>query len=69
VGKTLTILNHSNTSQELFEGQQCDRNGGNCVLLPARRLYPGIRWDQELPYETIVTYKVAVGDRVSILTV
>jgi P pilus assembly chaperone PapD len=37
--------------------------------LPGKRLYPGTTWEQPLPYRTPVTYKVAVGDRVSILEI
>jgi Mat/Ecp fimbriae periplasmic chaperone len=68
-GQTLTFFNASNTSHELFEGRQCDASGENCVTLPGRRLYPGIRWDQQLPYSTTVTYKDAVGERVSGLAI
>ena len=65
VGSKLVLTNSSNTSQELFDGKQCDAAGAQCKALPSRRLYPNMEWAQELPYETRVTYKVAIGDRIS----
>lgn len=64
-GTRLVVVNRSNTSQELFEGRQCDAAGGACRALAGRRLYPGTEWAQDLPYGTAVTYRVAVGERIS----
>lgn len=60
-GKTLTLRNAGNTGQELFDGKQCDAAGQDCRDLPARRLYPGVTWQQTLPFDTPVTYKAKVG--------
>lgn len=60
-GATLTLRNAGNTAQELFDGQQCDASGKDCRALPAKRLYPGATWRQELPFATQVTYKAAIG--------
>jgi P pilus assembly chaperone PapD len=64
-GARLVIANRSNTSQELFDGRQCDAAGRECRALTGRRLYPGTEWAQDLPYGTPVTYRVAVGERIS----
>ena len=53
------------TSQELFDGRQCDGTGGECRALIGSRLYPGRQWEQMLPYAGPVTYQVAVGDQIS----
>lgn len=63
-GTELVLTNHSNTAQELFDGEQCDASGANCQALPARRLYPGVEWKQILPYETAASYKVGIGRRI-----
>jgi len=63
-GKTLTLRNAGNTGQELFEGKQCDAAGKDCRDLPARRLYPGVTWQQTLPFDTPVTYKAGTGGKV-----
>jgi P pilus assembly chaperone PapD len=60
-GNTLLLRNNGNSAIELFEGGQCDAEGENCQLLPAKRLYPGAVWQQTLPYETKVSYKSAIG--------
>jgi P pilus assembly chaperone PapD len=59
--RALTLTNAGNTSQELFDGRQCDTAGKDCRPLPAKRLYPGAVWKQMLPFATQVTYKSAVG--------
>lgn len=64
-GGRLVIENRSNTSQELFDGRQCDGTGGECRALIGSRLYPGRQWEQMLPYAGPVTYQVAVGDQIS----
>ena len=63
-GRTLTLRNTGNTAQELFDGRQCDAGGGDCRELPARRLYPGASWEQELPFDTPVSYKASIGPTV-----
>jgi P pilus assembly chaperone PapD len=63
-GRTLTLRNDGNTAQELFDGRQCDAAGGNCQALPAKRLYPGAMWEQQLPFDTAVSYKAAIGPTV-----
>ena len=61
-GRTLRLHNASNTSQEVFDGKQCDAEGKNCKTLGANRLYAGADWDQELPYDTPVEYHVTAGN-------
>jgi P pilus assembly chaperone PapD len=60
-GRTLTLTNGGNTAQELFDGKQCDAAGQDCRSLPAKRLYPGVTWQQTLPFDTPVTYKAGIG--------
>ncbi len=60
-GKALVLTNASNTSQELFDGKQCDAAGKDCRALPAKRLYPGATWQQALPFDTPVSYKAGAG--------
>ncbi|HSQ95861.1 MAG TPA: hypothetical protein VLM18_07215 [Croceibacterium sp.] len=60
-GRSLTLTNAGNTAQELFDGKQCDAVGKDCRPLPAKRLYPGVAWQQSLPFDTPVTYKAAIG--------
>jgi P pilus assembly chaperone PapD len=60
-GKSLTLTNAGNTAQELFDGRQCDAAGKDCRDLPAKRLYPGVTWQQALPFDTPVTYKAGIG--------
>jgi len=63
-GRTLSITNAGNTAQELFDGRQCDAAGEDCRALPAKRLYPGVNWEQTLPFDTPVSYKSAMGPRI-----
>ncbi len=63
-GRTLTLRNAGNTSQELFQGRQCDASGKDCRELPGKRLYAGAVWQQTLPFDTPVTYKAAIGPTV-----
>lgn len=61
-GRTLTLRNAGNTNAELYEGRQC--NGPKttaCTDLQARRLYPGQVWQQTLPGDALVDYRVATG--------
>ena len=61
-GQTLSITNEGNTSQEFFEGRQCDAVGKVCAELPAKRLYAGATWTQELPLQSKATYKTAIAE-------
>lgn len=62
-GSKLTVTNNGNASVELAEGKQCDAAGKNCQALPAKRLYAGASWAQQLPLSTNGEYRVksAVG--------
>jgi P pilus assembly chaperone PapD len=60
-GQALILTNAGNTARELFDGNQCDVSGKNCQSLGTKRLYPGATWQQALPFDTPVTYKVAIG--------
>lgn len=62
-GSSLVLRNAGNTNVELFEGQQCDANGANCVEMPAKRLYSGASWRQELTRATPVEYSVKTGSK------
>jgi P pilus assembly chaperone PapD len=63
-GRTLTLRNAGNAAQELFDGRQCDATGGDCRDLPAKRLYPGASWEQQLPFDTPVSYRASIGPTV-----
>lgn len=60
--RMLVLRNGGNSAIELFEGRQCDAEGENCQSLPAKRLYAGAVWEQDLPYETKVSYKSVIGN-------
>jgi P pilus assembly chaperone PapD len=64
-GHRLIIKNESNTAHELSGGEQCDNNGVNCQSLPGRRLYPGMQFEQAVPYDTPVSYRVSGGGELS----
>jgi P pilus assembly chaperone PapD len=64
IGQRLVIRNEGNASQEIFEGRQCDQDGGDCRALPAKRLYSGASWEQTLPFDTPATYAAAQGSKV-----
>lgn len=57
-GLQLTLINDGNASVELAEGKQCDPSGRNCQTLPAKRLYAGASWNQQLPLSTNGEYRV-----------
>ena len=63
-GNSLVLRNEGNTSQEIFQGRQCDASGSDCRDLPAKRLYPGASWEQTLPFDTPVSYKTAIANQV-----
>ena len=66
-GPKLTITNSGNASVELTEGKQCDAAGKNCQALPAKRLYAGASWTQQLPLSTNGEYRVRSTDGWSML--
>lgn len=57
----LVIRNMGNTAQELFDGRQCRSDGSSCASLASKRLYPGATWVQDLPLDTPISYKSAIG--------
>lgn len=61
-GSKLTLTNSGNASIELAEGKQCDGAGKNCQALPAKRLYAGASWMQQLPLSTSGEYRVRSTD-------
>lgn len=61
-GSQLTLTNNGNASVELADGKQCDVGGKKCNSLPAKRLYPGASWKQELPAPQAGEYKVRSAD-------
>jgi P pilus assembly chaperone PapD len=61
-GSELTLVNTGNASVELAEGKQCDPDGKNCQALPAKRLYAGASWKQELPRAAGGEYRVRSAD-------
>ncbi len=63
-GKRIAFRNIGNTNVELIDGRQCDAQGANCKELPAKRLYPGARWEQSLEHDTPVDYMVTSGAQV-----
>ena len=61
-GSQLIITNEGNASVELAEGKQCDAGGKACRELPAKRLYAGASWAQELPSPAGGEYRVRSAD-------
>lgn len=57
-GARLTLTNNGNASVELAEGRQCDATGKNCQALPAKRIYAGATWTQDLPEARSGEYRV-----------
>ncbi len=49
-GTVLHITNNGNSNALLYDGQQCDAQLDQCKQLPVKRIYPGTRYDMELPY-------------------
>jgi P pilus assembly chaperone PapD len=64
-GRKLLLHNAGNTAEELFEGRQCDSDGKECRALPAKRLYAGATWEQELPFEGPASYTSAIGPKIT----
>jgi P pilus assembly chaperone PapD len=65
-GSRLTFRNNSNTAQEIYDGKQCDAAGKDCKQLPATRLYAGAQWNVDLPYDTVVEYRLTAGNGSSV---
>ena len=61
-GLGLTLVNHGNASVEVAEGKQCDAKGGDCQLLPSKRLYAGASWTQTLPRTTGGEYRIRTAE-------
>ncbi len=55
--KKILFHNQGNTNVLLSRGEQCDENAQNCQTLPVKRVYPGAKWQVDLPYrDTPVRY-------------
>jgi P pilus assembly chaperone PapD len=48
LGETVTFHNDGNVSVELVGGRECDVSGKTCSDLPAKRLYAGAQWSEQL---------------------
>lgn len=57
-GSKLILTNNGNASVELADGEQCDLSGRNCKPLPAKRLYAGASWTQDVPTSGPGRYQV-----------
>ena len=57
VGNALTIRNDGNVSVELNDGRQC-ASAAQCKPLPAKRLYAGQSWTQQLQGAAPADYEV-----------
>jgi P pilus assembly chaperone PapD len=66
-GLELILSNDGNSSVELAEGKQCDPSGKSCDALPAKRLYAGAAWKQQLKQGTVGEYHVRSAEGWSIL--
>jgi P pilus assembly chaperone PapD len=60
--RELIFENTGNTNVLISEGAQCDNSGGNCVDLPTKRIYAGIRYTVPLSYDTPVSYKLTASE-------
>ncbi len=68
-GKSITFRNDGNTNILLREGIQCPHDDApteECVVLGAKRLYPGNTWAVELPWDRPLEYHVGLGTRSAI---
>lgn len=61
-GSQIILTNEGNSSVELAEGKQCDASGTSCRELPAKRLYAGASWKQDLPRSEGGEYRVRSAD-------
>lgn len=60
-GKRLTFRNAGNASVEIVDGRQCkDRQ---CSDLPGKRLYPGMSWSVDLPFDLPAEYMLKSAGR------
>lgn len=57
-GYRLTVNNKGNTNVLFSDGKQCDKDGDNCVDIPAHRVYPGNSWTVDLDKDQPATFKV-----------
>jgi P pilus assembly chaperone PapD len=62
-GGQVVLHNEGNTNAELFDGVQCDAQGGHCTELPAKRLYAGATWKLDSARSTPFEYSVKVGSQ------
>lgn len=62
VGNALTIRNDGNVSVELNDGRQC-ASAAQCKPLPAKRLYAGQSWTQQLQGTAPADYEVDSPDK------
>lgn len=63
-GNTLTLENRGNVNLMLSDGQQCPTvTRDSCAELPGRRLYPGNRFDVELPNNGPAFFRVTNNDQ------
>jgi P pilus assembly chaperone PapD len=63
-GKTLEIENKGNRNILLREGIQClnqQQNENNCDHIAGKRLYPGNKWNVELPHDMAVKFSLNTG--------
>lgn len=67
-GRKLVFRNNGNTSQEVFNGRQCDEAGGGCLTYSGKRLYPGASYALDLAYDTTVRWDISNGVGVSTRT-
>ena len=61
-GSRITLTNEGHSSVELAEGKQCGASGKSCRDLPAKRLYAGASWKQDLPRPEAGEYRVRSVD-------
>ena len=60
-GKRLTFRNAGNASVEIVDGRQC--KDGQCSDLPGKRLYPGMSWSVDLPFDLPAEYMLKSAGR------
>ncbi|MEM6638797.1 MAG: fimbria/pilus periplasmic chaperone [Pseudomonadota bacterium] len=63
-GNRLHFENQGNTNVLLRDGHQCaneEEAREDCVALASRRLYPGNRWELDLPYDRPVHFHLGTG--------
>lgn len=60
-GKRLTLSNNGNVYALVSNGRQCPVEGAaedQCVPLQGTRIYPGVEWSIDLPYDQPVVYDI-----------